>query len=225
MYKHLKTICLGLLMTSFINPKAKAFEYFPNPSIDASLVSANNQTVNNPKPQTASPAVIVKKTDNGYVLEVDGKAFFINGMNWGYVPIGTNFNYSLWKQPDDLIKSALDAEMSLLKNMGINTIRQYTGIPPKWIQYIYENYGIYTMLNHSFGRYGLTLKGNWNPNTDYANPLVQEILLKETAEMVKEYQNTPGLLLFLLGNENNYGLFWRGAETEDIGCLIEQRRQ
>ena len=27
---------------------------------------------------------------------------------------------------------------------------------------------------------------------------------------------TPGLLLFLLGNENNYGLFWAGAETEDF---------
>jgi hypothetical protein len=31
-----------------------------------------------------------------------------------------------------------------------------------------------------------------------------------------DYQNTKGLLLFLLGNENNYGLFWQGAETENI---------
>jgi len=34
--------------------------------------------------------------------------------------------------------------------------------------------------------------------------------------MIQEYKNTPGLLLFLLGNENNYGLFWDGAETENI---------
>jgi hypothetical protein len=45
---------------------------------------------------------------------------------------------------------------------------------------------------------------------------VRELLLKETKEMVQQYKNTPGLLMFLLGNENNYGLFWRGAETEDI---------
>lgn len=160
--------------------------------------------------------VSVVKKENGYVLTVDGTPFFINGMNWDYFPVGTNFNYSLWNQSDDLIKSALDAEMSLLKNMGVNTIRMYTGVPARWIQYIHENYGIYTMLNHSFGRYGLTLDGTWVPNTDYSNPKTQELLLKETAEMVKEYQNTPGLLLFLLGNENNYGLFWRGAETEDI---------
>jgi hypothetical protein len=34
--------------------------------------------------------------------------------------------------------------------------------------------------------------------------------------MISEYKDTKGLLLFLLGNENNYGLFWDGAETEDI---------
>ncbi|GAB4398220.1 MAG: hypothetical protein OHK0053_16420 [Microscillaceae bacterium] len=137
-------------------------------------------------------------------------------MNWDYFPIGTNFSYSLWNQPDDVIRAALDYEMPLLKNMGVNTVRQYTGVPARWIKYIYENYGIYTMLNHSFGRYGLTLNGVWAPNTDYSNPLVKALLLKETTAMVQEYQNTPGLLMYLLGNENNYGLFWRGAETEDI---------
>ena len=95
------------------------------------------------------------------------KDFMINGMNWDYFPIGTNYNYSLWKQSDDVIKAALDSEMGLLKNMGVNVIRQYTGVQPKWIKYIYENYGIYTMLNHSFGRYGLTLNGAWVPVTDY----------------------------------------------------------
>jgi hypothetical protein len=161
-------------------------------------------------------SVSVKKSADGFRLEVGGKPFFVNGMNWDYFPVGTNFSYSLWNQSDDVIKAALDYEMPLLKNMGVNTIRQYTGVPARWVKYIYENYGIYTMLNHSFGRYGLTLNGVWNANTDYSNPLVKELLFKETKAMVQEYQNTPGILLFLLGNENNYGLFWRGAETENI---------
>ncbi|TAE10387.1 MAG: glycosidase, partial [Bacteroidetes bacterium] len=161
-------------------------------------------------------SVAVKKSADGFMLEVGGKPFFVNGMNWDYFPISTNFSYSLWTQSDDVIKAALDYEMPLLKNMGVNVIRQYTGVPAKWIEYIHKNYGIYTMLNHSFGRYGLTLNGVWTPNTDYGNPAVKELLLKETKAMVEEYQNTQGLLLFLLGNENNYGLFWRGAETENI---------
>lgn len=160
--------------------------------------------------------VNLKDGPDGVKLSVNGGDFFINGMNWDYFPIGTNYNYSLWKQPDDVIRAALDYEMPLLKNMGVNTIRQYTGVPARWIKYINENYGIYTMLNHSFGRYGLTIKSKWEPNTDYSNPAVRELLLKEVKDMVNQYKGTPGVLLFLLGNENNYGLFWRGAETENV---------
>lgn len=158
----------------------------------------------------------VKKSDDGWRLLVDGNPLMVNGMNWDYVPIGANYNYSIWNQSPEFIKSALDHEMTLLKNMGVNSIRVYTGIPKQWIEYIYDTYGIYTMLNHSFGRYGLTIKGVWKPNTDYADPDVKELLLKEVRELAVAYKDTRGLLVYLLGNENNYGLFWDGAETEDI---------
>jgi len=160
--------------------------------------------------------VVVENNNSGHRLKVNGKDFMVKGMNWDYYPIGTNYNYSLWKQSDDVIMTALDSEMSLLKNMGVNTVRQYTGVPAKWIKYIYEKHGIYTMLNHSFGRYGLTIDGTWVANTEYSDKRTQELLLSEVKNMVTEYKNTPGILLFLLGNENNYGLFWDGAETEDI---------
>ena len=54
----------------------------------------------------------------GCRLMVDGKPFFLKGMNWDYFPIGTNYAYSLWKQPDDVIQAALDKEMLLLSEMG-----------------------------------------------------------------------------------------------------------
>lgn len=160
--------------------------------------------------------ISIMQQDQGMKLKVNGSDFMINGVNWDYFPIGTNYNFSLWNQPDDVIRAALDEEMSMLRNMGVNTIRQYTGVPAKWIKYIYEKYGIYTVLNHSFGRYGLTLDGTWVQNTEYADPRVRELLLREVQEMTEVYKDTPGLLLYLLGNENNYGLFWEGAETEDI---------
>lgn len=168
--------------------------------------------------------VSVVKNSDGMKLVVNGEDFIINGMNWDYFPIGTNFNYSLWNQSDDVIKAALDAEMGLLKNMGVNTIRVYTGIQPRWIEYIYENFGIYTMLNHSFGRYGLTIDGAWTPVTDYRDEKTQDLLMSEVTQMVEEYKDTKGLLLFLLGNENNYGLFWAGAETEDFPDDDEERK-
>ncbi len=163
-----------------------------------------------------SERVVVNEKEDGWRLLIDDKPFMVNGMNWDYFPIGTNFMYSLWNESDEFIQKALDDEMSLLQNMGVNVIRVYTGIQPKWIEYIYENYGIYTMLNHSFGRYGLTLDDAWVGNTEYSDPRVIELLLSEVTELAEEYKDTPGLLLYLLGNENNYGLFWGGAETEDI---------
>jgi hypothetical protein len=172
--------------------------------------------------QAQSNQVAIVNDNNGIKLVVDNQDFMINGMNWDYLPIGTNYNYSLWNQSDNFIKSALDVEMSLLSNMGVNAIRVYTGIPARWITYIYNNHGIYTMLNHSFGRYGLNVEGAWIATTDYANPSTQALLVKEVTEMAEQYKNTPGLLLFLLGNENNYGLFWDGAETENIP--IEERK-
>lgn len=168
---------------------------------------------------TAIVDVAIQKDSSGMKLVVNGDDFIINGMNWDYYPIGTNYTYSLWDQPDDFIKTALESEMPLLKNMGVNTVRLFADVPPDWISYIYHQYGIYTMLNHTFGRYGLTINGNWVANTNYANPDAREVLLSEVKGLAEVYKGTPGLLLYLLGNENNYGLFWESAETEDIPVL------
>jgi hypothetical protein len=97
--------------------------------------------------------------------------------------------------------------------MGVNVIRQYTGIPAKWIEYIYENYGIYTMLNHTFGRYGLTINGVWVLNTEYSNPSTQQLLIAEAKAMV-EYKNTQGYCCFI--GKKITMVFWDGAETENI---------
>ena len=166
--------------------------------------------------------VTISNDRSGTKLLVNGKPFMVNGMNWDYFPIGTNYSYSLWLQSDDVIKAALDQDMSLLKNMGVNAVRLYADVPAKWVRYIYEQYGIYTMVNTTFGRYGLTLDGVWMANTDYSDPRVKKALLDEARNMVKRFNGTPGVLLYLLGNENNYGLFWQGAETEDIP--IEERK-
>ncbi len=172
-----------------------------------------------------SQKVSVVTEADGKKLVVNGEDFMINGMNWDYIPIGTNtVDAQFWEKSDDVIKAGLDTEMSLLKNMGVNVIRQYTGVPARWIQYIYENYGIYTMLNHSFGRYGLTLDGVWTPVTIYDDQVTQEFLMSEVTTLAKEYKDTPGLLFYLLGNENNYGLFWQGAETEDFPDDDEQKK-
>jgi beta-galactosidase len=160
--------------------------------------------------------VKVHKDAKGYKLLVDGRATMVFGMNWQYMPIGENYSYDFWGKPDAFIEKALDDEMSLLKAMHVNVIRQYVGIPARWITYIYEKYGIYTVLNHPMGRYGFEMNGAYIPVTNYADPNHRAYLKNEILELVKAYRNTPGLMFWLLGNENNYGLYWSSAEIEDL---------
>ena len=106
--------------------------------------------------------------------------------------------------------------MPLLQDMGVNSIRQYVGIPPRWVKYIYETYGITTMLNHTVGRYGYTIDGAWIPTVDYSDPYFRELVTEEIVGWVELYRDTPGVLLWLLGNENNYGLHWSSFEIEAL---------
>jgi beta-galactosidase len=162
------------------------------------------------------PQIRLVSDDGGWRLQVDGRDFMVLGMNWDYFPIGTTYTYNFWAQPDDMIRTALDREMSLLRSMGVNTLRIYTGITPRWVEYIYRNYGIYTVLNHSLGRYGVTLDGAYVAQTDYSDPRARALIIGEVEAMAREFRNVPGVLMWLLGNENNYGLEWRSAETEAL---------
>ena len=162
------------------------------------------------------PTIEVVTDASGSRLQVDGKDLMVFGMNWGYMPIGQNYTYSLWTKPDDIIQAALDREMPLLRAMGVNAIRQYAGIPPRWVQYIYEKYGIFTVLNHAMGRYGVTVNGVYVEQTDYSDPESRALIRGEVEDMVREFKDTPGVLMWLLGNENNYGLVWSSAETEAL---------
>ena len=173
--------------------------------------------------QDALPTVRVVTDSAGQRLQVDGRDFFVQGVNWDYVPIGQNYAYSLWTQPEATIRAALDREMPRLKAMGVNAIRQYAGIPPRWVRYIFRQYGIHTVLNHPLGRYGVTVDGVYAPSTNYADPAVRALLTREVLALVEEFRDTPGVLVWLLGNENNYGLEWQSAETENLPVGERQR--
>jgi hypothetical protein len=166
--------------------------------------------------EALQPAIKVVNDAAGSRLQVGGENFMVFGMNWSYVPIGENYLYNIWSQPDEVIEAALAREMPLLKEMGINTIRQYVGIPSRWVQYIYERYGIYTIINHTVARYGYTLDGVWIPSVDYSDPRLRTALKQEIAGLVEEYRDVPGILMWLLGNENNYGLHWTSFEIEAL---------
>ena len=161
------------------------------------------------RPLTAEATTVeVRKDASGSYVTVDGEKTLIRGMNWGYMPVGENYTYDFWGRDDTFIEAALRPEMELLRDMGVNAIRQYAVIPPRWVEWIHEEYGIYTMINPLFGRYGIAVDGAWVANVDYGNAQVRKAIIADTLAAVNTYKDTEGVLLWLLGNENNYGLHW-----------------
>ena len=186
----------------------------------AQALAAQSPTAQAPTTSTptavAMPVIHVSSNDAGATLQVDGRDFMVYGMNWDYTPIGQNYSYSLWQQPDAVIESALAREMPLLRSMGVNAVRQYNGVPPRWVRYIYERYGIFTVINHPMGRYGFTLGGVWHPVVDYSDPVMRAAITADVVATVDQFRGVPGVLMWLLGNENNYGLVWSSNEIQAL---------
>ena len=164
----------------------------------------------------ASDVTTAYKDENGWKLQVNGDDYYIKGVVWGYSPRGQNYSYNLWGESDDFIRKVLDYEFSLLKAAGVNTIRSFNFMPPKWVTYVYKEYGIMTVINPLMGRYGATIAGKWVPNVDYSDELTRAALKAEALEYVQQYKDVPGVMMFAFGNESNYGLSWSSFEIEDL---------
>jgi beta-galactosidase len=178
--------------------------------------TAHAQQPNESQTKTEEHKVTIYSDDQGSILIANGRPFFVQGMNWGYMPVGENYSYDFWGQSESFIKTVLDREMSMLQSIGINAIRQYAGIPPSWVEYIHTNYGIYTMINPLVGRYGIDVDGVFIPVTNYEDPKIRATIKQQTLDVVQQYKETQGILLWLLGNENNYGLHWSSFEIEAL---------
>ncbi len=166
-----------------------------------------------------------KDPEMGWRLMVDGKPMAIHGVVWSFTPIGENYSFDLWSQSRSYIKAMIDTDGALMQEMGVNVIRVFTDVPPEWVTYLYQQYGIYTVVNDLFGRYGMMVDGRWQGQTNYASLRTRELILEQLSENIKRYVDVPGVLFYLLGNENNYGLEWDSDRIENlpVGQRLEIR--
>jgi len=164
--------------------------------------------------QRPRPKVFIKKYRNGhYQLFVKGKPFIVKGVCYNPIPIGENYDYDWWSDPN----KPWIVDGKLMKEMGINTIRFYQ--PGENVESVrrvtsdlYNLYGIRTILGHwlDFWEY---------PYPAYGDLDFRERIKKEVLDMVEEFKDEEGLLLWILGNENNYSFSgqvnpWTSDEIE-----------
>ncbi len=101
--------------------------------------------------------------------------------------------------------------------MGVNAIRQYVGHPAalgavhlRAIRHLHR-------LNHLVGALRLHPGRHLDPlgRTTPTRGCARRSRPRCSA-LVEQYRDTPGVLMWLLGNENNYGLSWTSFEIEAL---------
>ncbi|MFA5402115.1 MAG: hypothetical protein WC318_01245 [Candidatus Omnitrophota bacterium] len=145
------------------------------------------------------PRVYIKHFKNkDYQLRVDGRPYIVKGVCYSPIPIGKNHEYDWWSDPH---KPWL-VDGKLMQEMGINTIRLYQAHDDiakvkMVVGDLYEKYGIRTILG--------SWLGFWEyPCPFYGDKKFRDRVKQEVADMVNSLKGEPGILLWVLGNENNY---------------------
>ncbi len=164
----------------------------------------------------AAEVVATVKDEYGWKLQVDGSDYYIKGVVWEYTPRGENASNKIWAESEAQIRAVLDYDFSLLQEAGVNTIRSFSMLPPRWVTYVYDNYGIRTVVNPMMGRYGTHIDGSYIEFTNYSDEITRQTLKAESLDIVRAYKDVPGVLMFAFGNESNYGLSWSSFEIQNL---------
>ncbi len=164
--------------------------------------------------KSGGPSNVYIKTleGNRFQLMVDNSPYIIRGVVYSPVPIGETHTYDFWS---DSRKPHL-TDGKLMKEAGINSIRVYQ--PGKYekntketIKDLYKMFGIRTAMGHWLGFWD-------NPN--YADPIFRERVKKDVLDMVTAYKDEKGILLWILGNENNVS-FSYGPQSTNLWTTDE----
>jgi hypothetical protein len=163
---------------------------------------------------TPSPKVYIQKLKNKhYRLIVNGAPYIVKGVCYNPIAIGSNHEYDWWS---DKAKPWI-VDGKLMKEMGVNTVRLYQAHEDseevkQVIRDLYNLYGIRTLLGDWLGFWEY-------PCPFYGDKKFQDKVSQQVLEMVRLYKDEPGILGWILGNENNYSCLghvnpWSSPEVD-----------
>ncbi|HRZ67170.1 MAG TPA: glycoside hydrolase family 2 TIM barrel-domain containing protein, partial [Candidatus Omnitrophota bacterium] len=177
---------------------------------------------------------LVKYENGHWQLLVDGKPFPMKAMAYspnkvGLTPDNGTLNvqtdwmtadYNKNGRADGPFDAYIDAnknnkkdadeaaigDFQLMKDMGVNTIRLYHHSTSKdLLKEGYEKYGFMYLMGDFLGMYAVGSGADWYSGTDYSDPEHQKKMMESVRQVVTEYKDEPYILMWVLGNENNYG--------------------
>ena len=177
---------------------------------------------------------LVQYENDHWQLIADGKPYIIRGITYDPTMVGQSPDKGTLKnwmeedenengRPDGPFDTWVDAnrnnmqdenepvvgDFKLMKDMGINTVRLYhvPQTPKKEVlRKLYDEYGIRIIMGDFLGKYAIGSGATWAEGTDYNNEEHKKNMLEQVKKMVLEHKDEPYVLMWLLGNENNYGV-------------------
>jgi len=207
------------------------------------------QTIGGPKVQ------LKKYANHHWQLFVDGKPFEIKGLTYSVTPVGLSPDRGTWNVSKDwqlldtnhnglhdgFFESYIDkngngvrgpdepviGDAQLLKDLGVNTLRAYHHLYDKELfRRLYKEYGFYILCGDVLGGYAVDSGASWTEGTDYRNPAQVERMLAGVRKMVEDYKDEPYILMWVLGNENVYGVGNNsGKDPEAFYELVDRAAQ
>ncbi len=177
---------------------------------------------------------LVQFENKHWQMRVDGKPFMVKGIAYAPSPIGRSPNDGNFDPNNDWMNADLNkngkadgpydawvdknknnrqdpdekavGDFQLMKEMGVNTIRLYHHASNKEIlRQLYKDYGINVIMGDMLGMYAAGSGAGWYEGTDYTNEKHKENMRNSVRKMVEEYKDEPYVLMWMLGNESNYG--------------------
>ncbi|MFH1368545.1 MAG: glycoside hydrolase family 2 TIM barrel-domain containing protein [Elusimicrobiota bacterium] len=191
---------------------------------------------------------LVKYSNGHWQLLVDGKPYTVKGMAYSPNKIGlspdkgtlnvsrdwmfADFNkngvidgpYEAWVDANGNNKKDAGEEntgdFQLMKEMGVNTLRiyHYDGLNDDLLREGYEKYGFMYLMGNLIGMYCTDSGADWFSGTDYTDAKQREKMLDSVRRMVEAYKDKPYVLMWVLGNENNYGAPGTFGMDAGSGC-------
>ncbi len=174
------------------------------------------------------PVRFAKYANGHWQLLVNDKPYLIKGITYSPTPVGQSPDKGTLRnwmdiEPNPAFTAWMDknknnkqdpnepsvGDFAMMKEMGLNTLRIYhqpMKLNKEFLRKMYEEYGFRVLMGDYLGKYAIGSGATWSEGTDYGNPVHQQKMMESVKEMVMEFKDEPYILMWLLGNENNYGV-------------------
>ena len=143
-----------------------------------------------------------------------------NGKIDGPLEAFVDMNFNNMKDNNEETKG----DFAIMKDMGVNTLRLYHHAYNKeLLREGHEKYGFMFLIGDYLGMYAIGSGAEWYKGTDYTDAKHRKNMLESVKKMVLEFKDEPYVLMWVLGNENNYGEIGIPGEVPGTGCMAKSQ--